>query len=62
MTPSVVTDASACCSRRKISALRTAATVHGGTIAFYWAAGFFAVGLLVAAFVLPGRDHLAPVR
>ena len=37
--------------------LRTAATVHGDTIAFYWAAGFFAVGLLVAAFVLPGRDR-----
>jgi hypothetical protein len=37
--------------------LRTAATVHGDTIAFYWAAGFFAVGLLVAACLLPGRDR-----
>jgi hypothetical protein len=37
--------------------LRTAATVHGDTIAFYWAAGFFAMCLLVAAFVLPGRNR-----
>jgi hypothetical protein len=37
--------------------LRAAATVHGDTIAFYWSAGFFALGLLVAVFVLPGRDQ-----
>jgi hypothetical protein len=37
--------------------LRAAATVHGDTIAFYWSAGFFALGLLVALFVLPGRDQ-----
>jgi hypothetical protein len=40
-----------------IAGLRTAATVHGDTVAFYWAAGFFAVGLFVAVFVLPGRDR-----
>jgi EmrB/QacA subfamily drug resistance transporter len=34
-----------------------AATVHADAIAFYWSAGFFAVGLLVALFVLPGRDQ-----
>ena len=33
--------------------LRDAATIHGYTVAFWWAAGFFAVGLLVALFVLP---------
>ncbi len=37
--------------------LRTAATVHDDTVAFYWAAGCFALGLFVAAFVLPGRDR-----
>jgi len=33
--------------------LRDAATIHGYTVAFWWAAGFLAVGLLVALFVLP---------
>jgi hypothetical protein len=33
--------------------LRDAATIHGYTVAFWWAAGFFAVGLLVALLVLP---------
>ena len=42
--------------------LRTAATVHGDTIAFSWAAGFFAVGLLVAAFVLPPPGPSAGAR
>jgi len=37
--------------------LRTAATVHGDTVGFYWAAGFLAVGLFAAVFVLPGRDQ-----
>jgi EmrB/QacA subfamily drug resistance transporter len=37
--------------------VQAAATVHGDTIAFYWSAGFFAVGLLVALFLLPGRNH-----
>jgi hypothetical protein len=34
-----------------------AASVHGDTVAFAWVAGFFAVGLLVALFVLPRRDQ-----
>ncbi len=33
--------------------LRDAATVHGYTTAFWWAAGIFALGLLVALLVLP---------
>jgi EmrB/QacA subfamily drug resistance transporter len=40
------------------TAVRASATVHGDTIAFYWSAGFFALGLLVAVFVLPGRDRV----
>jgi EmrB/QacA subfamily drug resistance transporter len=35
--------------------LADAATVHGYTTAFWWAAGIFAVGLLVALTVLPAR-------
>jgi hypothetical protein len=35
--------------------LRAAATVHGYTTAFWWAAGIFAIGLLVALLVLPSR-------
>ncbi len=33
--------------------LRSAAMVHGYTVAFWWAAGIFALGLLVALVVLP---------
>jgi EmrB/QacA subfamily drug resistance transporter len=33
--------------------LRSAAAVHGYTVAFWWAAGIFALGLLVALVVLP---------
>jgi MFS family permease len=33
--------------------LATAAQVHGEATAFWWSAGIFALGLLVAAFVLP---------
>jgi EmrB/QacA subfamily drug resistance transporter len=33
--------------------LAAAATVHGYTVAFWWAAGIFAIGLLVALLVLP---------
>lgn len=33
--------------------LRAAATVHGYTTAFCWAAGVFALGLLIALLVLP---------
>jgi MFS family permease len=35
--------------------LPAVAMVHGYTTAFWWAAGIFAVGLIVAATVLPGR-------
>ncbi len=35
--------------------VQAAAMVHGYTTAFWWAAGLFAVGLLVAVFVLPAR-------
>jgi len=37
------------------------ATVHGYTVAFYWAAGLFGVGLIVALLVLPsGRPQTMP--
>lgn len=43
--------------------LPAVAMVHGYTTAFWWAAGIFAVGLLVAVLVLPGRIGPArPVR
>ncbi len=41
--------------------LRDAATVYGYTTAFWWAAGIFAVGLLVAVTVLPSARGTAPV-
>ena len=42
--------------------LQAAATVHGYTTAFWWAAGIFGVGLLVALLVLPpGIRSAAPV-
>jgi EmrB/QacA subfamily drug resistance transporter len=47
-------------SHPKAPGLREAATVHGYTVAFWWAAGIFAVGLLVALFVLPRRPAAAP--
>ncbi len=37
--------------------LRQAATVHGYTTAFWWAAGIFALGLLVASTVLPSLQE-----
>jgi MFS family permease len=39
--------------------LRTVATVHGYTVAFWWAAAIFAIGLLIALLVLP-RHHGLP--
>ena len=36
-----------------LAKLATAAQVHGEATAFWWSTGIFAVGLLVAAFVLP---------
>ena len=40
--------------------LRAAAMVHGYTTAFWWAVGIFAVGVAVAALVLPSR--IQPAR
>ena len=41
--------------------LAAAATIHGYTTAFYWAAAIFGVGLLVALVVLPsGSGQTAP--
>jgi len=41
--------------------LRAAAFVHGYTAAFWWAAGIYVVGLLVALFVLPPRKRVVEV-
>jgi EmrB/QacA subfamily drug resistance transporter len=41
--------------------LRAAALIHGYTTAFWWAAGIFAVGLLVALLVLPSQPAAAPI-
>ncbi len=41
--------------------LATAASIHGYTTAFQWAAGLFAAGLLVAVFILP-KDGAARAR
>jgi EmrB/QacA subfamily drug resistance transporter len=40
-------------SHHGASGLANAASIHGYTVAFWWAAGIFAVGLLVALLVLP---------
>ena len=48
-------------SHPRIPDLREVATVHGYTVAFYWAAGLFGVGLIVALLVLPsGRPQTMP--
>jgi hypothetical protein len=47
-------------SHAGLHGLATAAAVHGYTTAFWWAAGIFAVGLLIALLVLPpGRESRA---
>ena len=44
-------------SHHSLPNLQAAAMIHGYTTAFWWAAGIFAVGLLIALLVLPaGRD------
>jgi MFS family permease len=54
--------ASYAASHAHVSGLASAASVHGYTTAFWWAAGIFAVGLLVALLVLPGNTgSRAPV-
>ncbi len=45
----------------RTAGLASAASIHGYTTAFEWAAGLFAVGLLVAIFILP-RDGAARAR
>ena len=45
-------------SHARTAGLASAASIHGYTTAFEWAAGLFAAGLLVAVFVLP-RDGAA---
>ena len=47
-------------SHAHLSGVAGAALVHGYTVAFWWAAGFFAVGLLLAAVILPARIRLTP--
>ncbi|MFZ0041243.1 MAG: MFS transporter [Solirubrobacteraceae bacterium] len=42
----------------KTAGLATAASIHGYSVAFHWAAGIFGLGLLVALIVLP-RDGAA---
>ncbi len=46
----------------KTSGLVAASALHGYTTAFYWAAGVFAIGLLVAFFVLPSRRTVRAVE
>jgi MFS family permease len=42
--------------------ISNAAAIHGDTTVFWWAAGIFAIGLLVALTVLPSRSapHVTP--
>jgi EmrB/QacA subfamily drug resistance transporter len=42
-------------SHAHLANLNDVATVHGYTVAFYWAAGIFTVGLLVALLVFPSN-------
>jgi hypothetical protein len=45
-----------------IHASAGAALIHGYTTAFWWAAGIFALGLIVAVVILPGNIRtVAPV-
>jgi EmrB/QacA subfamily drug resistance transporter len=44
-------------SHPRVPNLQDAATVHGYTVAFWWAAGIFALGLVIALLVLP--EHQA---
>ncbi len=51
--------ASFAASHQRTANLQTAAMVHGYTTAFWWGAGIFAVGLLIALVVFPA--HTRPV-
>ena len=45
----------------KAAGLASAATIHGYTVAFEWAAALFTIGLLVALIILPrNRIRRAP--
>ena len=50
--------------KRATSQAVTEATIHGYTVAFWWAAGIFLVGTLLAIVVLRGRprEERAPLR
>jgi hypothetical protein len=37
--------------------LHDIATIHGYTVAFWWAAGIFTLGLLVAVLILPSKSE-----
>jgi len=43
-------------SHARALGVANAAAIHGYTTAFAWAAGFFALGLLLALLVLPSKD------
>jgi EmrB/QacA subfamily drug resistance transporter len=48
-------------SHVRVPGAREVAAVHGYTVAFYWAAGLFGLGLIVALLVLPsGRPQAVP--
>jgi hypothetical protein len=42
-------------SHAHVRGLASAASVHGYTTAFWWAAGIFALGLLIALLILPSK-------
>jgi hypothetical protein len=42
-------------SHPRVPGLALAAQVHGDTTAFWWAAGIFGVGFLLALLILPAR-------
>ena len=50
--------ASYAASHAHVAGLAGAATIHGYTTAFWWAAGIFGLGLLVALVVLPAKIEL----
>jgi len=51
-------------SNPQLRGLVSAAAVHGYTAAFWWAAGFFAIGFLLALIILPttAKGHACTVR
>jgi EmrB/QacA subfamily drug resistance transporter len=49
-------------SHARVPGLQAASLIHGYTTAFWWSAGIFAVGLLVAVVVFPGSAARARAR